>query len=105
MKYSKGQIAVIMTLVIGVLLGECCLGTDVAVLYYNWTILQKAADSAVLAGAGYLPGDPSAAVATAKTYAQNNFAAASEIVSGTPVVSSSPANANDTITISLKRTV
>jgi len=32
----KGQMAVVMTLVIATLLGVIALGSDVAVMYYNW---------------------------------------------------------------------
>jgi Flp pilus assembly protein TadG len=88
MKYSKGQIAVIMTLVMGVLLGACGLGADVGVLYYNWEVLQKAADSAVLAGANYLTAVPSTTnnttvTNTANTYAESNGISTSEIISTT----------------------
>ncbi|MGH7933563.1 MAG: hypothetical protein ACREQN_10405 [Candidatus Binataceae bacterium] len=48
--------AIVMTLVIAVLLGTMALGTDIAVMYLNWAWLQKAADSAAVAGANYLPG-------------------------------------------------
>jgi Flp pilus assembly protein TadG len=58
------------------LLGAVALGTDVAVLYFNWMQLQKAADAAALAGAGELTAlpDPTGTVAlnatvTAKGYA------------------------------------
>lgn len=74
--FAQGQVAVIMTLVIAVLLGAMALGTNVGLLYYNWGQLQKAADAAALAGANVLTGvpDPSGTVAanaisTAKGYA------------------------------------
>ncbi len=84
--YSKGQIGVIMTLVMATLLGAIALGTDVAVLYYNWVQLQKAADAGVLAGANYLTGDTTTTneaqvISTAKTFAQANGVQAGEIVS------------------------
>jgi hypothetical protein len=67
---------VVMTMVIGVLLGAMALGTDVGLFYYNWMLLQKAADSAAIAGASSLTAlaDPSgdvaaSAVSTAKGYA------------------------------------
>jgi Putative Flp pilus-assembly TadE/G-like len=71
-RHFRGQIAVIMTFAIATLLGAMALGTDVAVMYFNWVQLQKGADAAALAGAFYLtpsnstqyPID-SAAVATA----------------------------------------
>jgi hypothetical protein len=69
MRHSRlqpGQIGVILTLIIATLLGAVAMGTDVAVLYFNWVQLQKAADSAALAGAGELTAlpDPSGTVAT-----------------------------------------
>jgi hypothetical protein len=47
------------------------------VLYYNWVILQKAADASALAGASKLTGDTattsnSAVVSTGTTYAHTN---------------------------------
>jgi putative Flp pilus-assembly TadE/G-like protein len=56
--YVKGQIAVVMTFAIATLLGAMALGTDVAVMYFNWVQLQKAADAAALAGANYLGPNP-----------------------------------------------
>jgi putative Flp pilus-assembly TadE/G-like protein len=50
----KGQIAVVMTFAIATLLGAMALGTDAAVMYFNWVQLQKGADAAALAGAFYL---------------------------------------------------
>src|ERR1700737_5357441 len=52
--YMKGQIGVVMTFAIATLLGAMALGADVAVMYFNWVQLQKAADAAALAGANYL---------------------------------------------------
>lgn len=71
---NRGQIAVVITLVMPVLLGAMGLGMDMAVLYYNWMELQKAADAAALAGAEQLTGDPtttdnSSVTACAQLYA------------------------------------
>src|SRR5579863_476131 len=52
----RGQVLVLFTLVIATLLGVMALGSDVGVLYYNSIRLQKAADAAALAGAGYFEG-------------------------------------------------
>lgn len=102
--FLPGQIAVIMTLVIAVLLGAMALGADVGVFYYNWMQLQKAADSAALAGANYLTGVPATTnnaqvVSTANQYAQLNGVKSGEIVSTTV--------AGDalSVTISLQRNV
>jgi len=54
--FSKGQMAVLFTLVLPVLLGAMCLGADFSVIYFNWAVVQKAADAAALAGASQLTG-------------------------------------------------
>jgi Flp pilus assembly protein TadG len=96
---SKGQTIVVIALVMPVLLGAIALGTDVAIFYFNWVQLQKAADSAVLAGANYLPDNTTQAIDTANQYAQTDGAKATEITSTTV----SPDDL--TITINLQRTV
>ena len=80
MRRCKGQVAVILALVLPALIGAVALGTDVAIFYFNWVELQKAADSAVLAGATFLPATPSVAVSTAQNYAELNGIQNSEIV-------------------------
>ena len=50
---SKGQMIVVMTLVVLTAIGAMSLGTDIAVMYYHWMRLQKAADASALAGATY----------------------------------------------------
>lgn len=52
---NRGQIAVVVTLAIPVLLAAMALCTDVMAMYLNWQALQKAADAAALAGAHFLP--------------------------------------------------
>ncbi len=76
-RYSKGQIAVIMMLWMPFLLGAIGLGADLAVVYYNWVVLQKAADAAALASASVLTGDTtttdnSTVVSTGTQYAKYN---------------------------------
>jgi hypothetical protein len=51
---AKGQVAVIIALVISVLIACIGLGADMSIMYYNHLRLQKAADASALAGAGYL---------------------------------------------------
>lgn len=97
---NRGQTAVMFLVVITALIGVVGLGSDVAVLYFNWVQLQKGVDAAALAGAGYLPDDPAAASATARTYARNNGIGSSELV-GAPIISSN----DKEITVSAKRTV
>jgi Flp pilus assembly protein TadG len=91
--------AFVMTVSIAALLGAIALCTDVGLLYYNWGLLQKAADSAVLAGANSLPSDATDAVAAADTFAAHNGIRATEIVATT--VSADQRS----ITMSLLRTV
>ena len=107
-RFKRAQIAVVFTLAIVTLVGVMALGTDVAVLYYNWVLLQKAADAGVLAGANYLPNDTGKASDTAIAYAETNGVASSEIgpvnCSGSgcnPTFS----NGNTRITLTVHRTV
>jgi hypothetical protein len=78
--FKRGQAVVILTLVIPALIGAIALGTDVALFYFNWIKLQKAADAAVLGGATYLPSNPKLAVATARKLAALNGIKPTEIV-------------------------
>jgi hypothetical protein len=82
-RWPAGQVAPIVAGIIVVLVGAIALGTDLAVHYYNWVQLQKAADSGVLAGANSLPDNPTQAIATAKQFAQLNGVALTEITSTT----------------------
>src|SRR5579863_5040160 len=104
-KYSKGQIAVILTLVMATLLGACALGIDVGILYFNWVKLQKAADASAVAGASYLTGEPaSPAVSTAATAAATNFAEDNGILAA-EIVSTTISADGQSMTVNLKRTV
>lgn len=107
---QSGQIAVMVTLALPILLGMMSLCTDVAAAYSNWAVLRKAADSAALAGAGYLMdvpfasanaacGYPTDAQNAACTYAIANNVQASEIQSITV------ANDSKSITLVLQRSV
>jgi hypothetical protein len=62
------------------LLGSAAMGTDVTLLYYNWSILRKGVDAAVLAGAAYLPNQPSSAISTATSFGTKNGIQASDTV-------------------------
>ncbi|MGH7933562.1 MAG: pilus assembly protein TadG-related protein [Candidatus Binataceae bacterium] len=101
---SKGQIAVLFTLVAVTMIGAMALGTDIGVFYINWVRLQKAADSAALAGANYLPNDPDTAKSTAINFAENNGIAASEISEPTLCCDASGVD-NTQITVRISRTV
>jgi Flp pilus assembly protein TadG len=98
-RYGHGQTAVMLVLLVPILLGAIALGSDVAVFYYNWAQLQRAADAAALAGATRLPSNTSGAVSTATQYAELNGASAGEVASITF------GNANSTITVQLRRVV
>jgi Flp pilus assembly protein TadG len=54
---------VVLTLVLPVLLGAMALGADFAIVYFNWALVQKAADAAALAGASQLTGQTGSASA------------------------------------------
>lgn len=99
--FQKGQTAVLVTITLVALLGMVSLGTDVAVLYFNWVQLQKAADASVLAGAHYLPGNPTLAESTASDYASNNGVLKAEILSDSTVNGSN----NMELAMEVKRTV
>lgn len=89
---SRGQVAVLYTLIGAILIGAVALGADVAVMYVNWQQAQKVADAAALAGANYLAGydfsgtpatgcttEPDSASKAACTYAVDNGIAVSDL--------------------------
>jgi uncharacterized membrane protein len=98
-RFSRGQIAVILTLALPTLIATIAFGTDIGVLYYNCLQLQKSADAAVLAGAVYLPSAPAVAINIANNCAYQHGLGAAEIIS-TKVGAD-----NRTLTISIARKV
>jgi hypothetical protein len=98
-RFGRGQVLIVFSLALPVLIASLALGADVAALYFNWVQLQKAADAAALAGANYLPGDPAQAQTVAKSNAAVNGIAAGEIVS------TQVAPDDLSITITLRRNV
>jgi hypothetical protein len=98
-RFQRGQMIVVVAITATALVGAIALGADVAVMYFNWMELQKAADAAAVAGANYLPEEPDVAVSTANSYATSNGIQPSEIVSTLMT------NNNTQITIKLQRTV
>jgi len=66
----------LFTIVLPVLLGVMALGADFAIIYLNWTMVQKAADAAALAGASQLTAAPGSApsVTAAATNYVNGYA-------------------------------
>jgi Flp pilus assembly protein TadG len=101
---SKGQIMVWFAIALPALLGVLALTCDMSVMYMNWQAMQRAADAAVLSGAGWLNGTDSTgdtkAISTANNFAASNGIQSTEIVAG-PTVSAD----HKTITITLSRTV
>jgi Flp pilus assembly protein TadG len=96
---ERAQILVVLALVLPVLLGAMAMSADVGLLYFNWQLLQTAADCGAVAGAAYLPSNPAQAIATANIYASKNGILAGEITSTTV-----SANAHS-LNIQLHRTV
>jgi hypothetical protein len=79
------------------------LGADIGVLYYNWGALQKAADSAALAGASQLTGDTvttsnSLVISTGTKYAQYNG-----ITRASDTILVSPASDDKSVSVYLSR--
>jgi Flp pilus assembly protein TadG len=69
---ERGVVLVWMALMIVVLLGMCGISLDIANWYLEGSRQLKAADAAALAGAVYLPDNPSAAFAAARDLAGDN---------------------------------
>jgi hypothetical protein len=106
---GRGQISVALILVMTVILGAIGLGADMAVLYFNWVILQKGVDAAALAGAGYLQSDSesvSQAVSVAVSYAEQDGIKSSELIAdGGGNQAYVPGPNYNTITVTAQRTV
>jgi Flp pilus assembly protein TadG len=98
--YSKGQIFVMYAVAATAMLGAVAMGTDVAIMYFNWASMQRAVDAAALAGANFLPEDTSTASSKATSYATLNGLAGAEVA--TPTFN---APTNDSITVTASRTV
>jgi hypothetical protein len=95
-RVNRGQTAVVFTLVIATLVGVMALGSDVGVLYYNSIQLQKAADAAALAGAGFFgPNNPPTPSCSWGTNAQNaacDYVVSNGIAKGYITAINSPAS-------------
>jgi len=96
---KRGQMLVILTILIPVLLGVVAMAVDISTFDWTWSRMQSAADAAVLAGASNLPTSPSRAIATATAYAITDGMVAAEV--STPVVAAD----NLSISITLTRSV
>ena len=55
-RFSRGQMLVLLALILPALLGGLALGADFSIIYFSWAMVQKAADAAALAGASQLTG-------------------------------------------------
>jgi hypothetical protein len=95
----KGQAAIALSLAIPVMVGAACLAADMLALCRGFARLQHAADAAVLAGAMYLPANPTLARSAALASAQMNGISKSEIVY------SHPASDGRSITMVIERSV
>jgi hypothetical protein len=96
---EHGQILVLMTMCLPALIGAMALVADVGVLYFNWQLLQSAADAGATAGVSYLPSFPALAISTAGSFAKTNGIAANEIISVTVLAN------NTEVNIQLKRSI
>ena len=68
----RGQIAVIFAMSIALFVALCAVVIDISFYWVSSLEAQRAADSAALAGAVYLPGDPTTAYAEARASATRN---------------------------------
>jgi hypothetical protein len=103
---QRGQVAVIVALIIISLLGMTALVIDVGSLYQKKGFFQTVADAAALAGAQELPESPEGAFASAVDYADRNNVDITYIYDGWDYSSeeieiSSTYSPDDTITVTL----
>ena len=69
---ERGQALVLFVLMSLVMIGSVAIVTDISWLWYGNQRMQRAADAAALAGAIYLPGNPTLAYSTAQAEATKN---------------------------------
>ncbi len=69
---ERGQALVLFVLMSLVMIGSVAIVTDISWLWYGNQRMQRAADAAALAGAIYLPGNPTLAYSTAQAEAAKN---------------------------------
>lgn len=89
---QRAQIVVVLAVTLPLLIGMISVTADVGLLYFNWHLLQSAADCAAVAGAEYLPSNPGLAILTANAYASKNGVLALEISSTTVSADSTSLN-------------
>jgi Flp pilus assembly protein TadG len=95
-RFSKGQMLALFTIILPVLLGAMALGADFSVIYFNWSMVQKAADAAALAGASQLTGvtGSAATVKPAAVNYVNGYACLNGIKNGTSTLCTAGASQN-----------
>lgn len=96
---NGGQMMILLAFLLPVVIGVMALAVDLGIFYYQWSLLQRTADAAALAGAGYLPDNGSRAISTANSYAQSGGVGAGEISAITLSAD------NRSITVSFNRSV
>jgi hypothetical protein len=85
-RLEGGQALVMFILMSVVMIGAVAIVTDISWVWYGQQRMQRAADAAALAGAVYLPGDPTTAYSSARAEAsKNGFTDGSGGVTVTPV--------------------
>lgn len=108
LRRKKGQVMILISLALVVLIGIAALVIDVGMLYLEKVALQNAVDAAVLAGGQELPANPGTAITIANDYASpdKNGKLGDEV---TPIVKDevtpTVTNANYILTVSARRHV
>jgi hypothetical protein len=102
---KRGQVLVLVAIGILVIVGVFGLSTNVAIFYSNWAQLRKEADAAAMAGANYLPDNPSQATSTAATRVSTNGMAGDTILKNSTGSQGYNGTPYSSITVEVKRTV
>jgi Flp pilus assembly protein TadG len=101
---ERGVVLILFTVMFMLLIGFAALVADIGLLWWYRRELQNAADSAALAGAVYLPGDPDQARTVAITYAQRHLVGTSLLTP--PEITATVGtlfNTNDALTVTVRR--
>lgn len=77
---ERGQMLIAAALVMAVVMGLTAMAVDAGMLFHDRRNLQNSADAAALAGAAYLPANPTTAVQEARTWAHKNGISDSQIL-------------------------
>ncbi len=101
---ERGVVLILFTVMFMLLIGFAALVADIGLLWWYRRELQNAADSAALAGAVYLPGDPDQARRVAVAYAQRHLVGTSLLTP--PEITATVGtlfNTNDALTVTVRR--